>query len=191
MTTSNFKVLLTTTNVPLFLGLTFSPAIATISWHLWHNGQMDYGGAHLPCPVGGPPVSAQLPSISKSAPLLSLWVPPYWLGQRWHLFLIPRTNSELEAFYTSFAATYWTQLLREQEIQQGPIRVGTANQEAFCMQSVLKDRRDWFHVSCLVSRGTWSVDFQGCSKDKVEFFLKVLGIPDVLPQENHSDPPAG
>ncbi len=50
MTTSNFKVLLTTTNVPLFLGLTFSPAIATISWHLWHNGQMDYGGAHFAVP---------------------------------------------------------------------------------------------------------------------------------------------
>src|SRR5260370_9999519 len=47
----------------------------------------------LPCPVGGPPVSAQLPSISKSAPLLSLWVPPYWLGQRWHLFLIPRERT--------------------------------------------------------------------------------------------------
>ena len=166
--------------------LGFSPAIATICWHLRHDGQINYGGAHFVVPrrwsVSISPTGAYFEKrpLTVLSPALLAWAT---LAPTRHP---PRTGAELEAFYASFAAIYWTRLLREQEIQQGPIRVRAAGQEAFCMQSVLTDRRDWFHVTCLVSRGTWNVDFQGTLKDKTEFFDRVLGLPDVRLPENKS-----
>jgi hypothetical protein len=174
--------------VLLLLGLTFSPAITTICWHLWHGSKIDYAGVHFAVPYRW---SARISStgIHFEKRPLNVFVGPVLLA--WAALAPvpgpPPTSAELEAFYTSFAAIHWTYLLGEQEIQQGPIRVGTADQEAFCMQSVLKDRKDWFHVTCIISRGTWSVDFQGCAKDKIEFFHKVLGLPDVRPPEKRPD----
>lgn len=183
--TRNLKVL-RIAGVSVVLVLVFNPAIATIFWHLVHGRQIVYRGSQFAVPFrwsarigSGAVYFEKRPVTVLVRPVMLAWAAIAPIPHP------PQTNAALEAFYANFAAIYWTNLLSEQEIQQGPIRVGDGDRQAFCMLSVRKDWRDWSHVTCLVSRGTWSVDFQGNSNDKVEFFHEVLDLPEFQPPEKH------
>lgn len=187
--TRNLKVL-RIAGVSVVVVVVFNPAIATVFWHLAHGRQIVHGGSRFPVPFrwsayigSGGVYFEKRPLTMLVRPVLLAWAA---LAPVPHP---PQTKSALEDFYTNFAAIYCTNLLTEQEIQQGPIRVGNGDREAFCMLSVRKDRRDWLHVTCLISRGTWSVDFTGDSNDKVEFFHEVLDLPEFHPPEKPSNLP--
>src|SRR5438034_7911296 len=112
MTSRNRKVLLIT-SVLLFLGFTLSPAIATISWHLWHGGQLGYGSAHFAVPrwwsarISPTGIHFEKRSLTVLGPALVAWAA---LAPIPHP---PQAHAEREAFYASFAAIYWTSLLSE------------------------------------------------------------------------------
>jgi len=171
--------------------LTFSPAIATAWWHLRHGSQVGYRGAHFAVPARW---SARIRPTAIYFDKRPLTIYSDSVRLAWAAMAPvpnpPRTRVEREAFYANFSAIYSRYLLRAQEIQEDSIRLGAGEGEAFCLQSVLKERRDWFHVTCLIFRGSWSVDFQGGPADKVEFFHKVLGLPDTQALETHSNPDA-
>ena len=119
--TARNRNLLRMSGVLLSLVFTLSPGITTISWHLRHDGQMDYGGAHFAVPrwwsarISPIAIHFEKRPFTVFGPALLAWAA---LAPVPHP---PRARAEREAFYARFAAIYWTHLLKDQEIQQGPM----------------------------------------------------------------------
>lgn len=171
------------TTVIIFVVFTFSPAIATTLWRIRHRGQIKYAGASFETPDGWfarvSPAALHFEkrplTVFSHSPLVA-WATVAPVGNP------PHSTSEREEFYSNFAALYSTKLALADEIEEQPIRLGTGDREAFCMQSVLKDRTDWLRTTCLIRGGTWRASFEGGPKEKEQFFAQVLGLPDPRPK---------
>jgi hypothetical protein len=173
-----------TITVVVFIAITFSPSISTELWHVRHQGQIHYAGVRFQAPSGwsarvGPSAAhfEKRPKTVFSRSVLMAWASVAPVPNP------PRSTREREEFYSNFAALYSTYLAADQEIEEKPIRLGTGEREAFCMQSTLKNRTNWFRTTCLVWRGTWSASFEGPQEQKEQFFREVLGLPDPRPKE--------
>lgn len=167
-------------SVVALLAITFSPAISTALWRVSHRGEIQYQGVRLHVPFGWSarvgPAAAHLEkhptTVFSHSPLLA-WAALAPISKP------PRSRDELEQFYGNFEALYSTKLHAEdREIELEPIRIGSGNNEAFCEQSVLKDRPDWFRTTCLIWRGTWRASFEGAQREREQFFAGVLALPD-------------
>ena len=70
---------------------------------------------------------------------------------------------------------YWTILIGDKDVVEGPVRMGADANEAFCMQSFSLNNKTWLQDSCIVFHGTWRADFQGGKEDRETFYRVILG----------------
>jgi hypothetical protein len=179
MSKRNFANAVLTAGALTFAVMTFSPAISTELWHVRNHSQIDYAGVRFRTPRGwsariGPAAAhfEKRPLTVFSHAVLLAWAAVAPTSNP------PHSARERDESYSNFAALYSTKLASAEEIEGEPIRVGTGDNEAFCLQSFMKNRTDWFRTTCLVRAGTWRASFEGHQNDKEQFFREVLDLPD-------------
>lgn len=162
----------------IFLGCSLGPILVTIVWHLLHGNIVMCADREISVPL------RWYPSVeSRSVTLVKLPISIYTahIFRAW-IYLSPlseppQTRAEIEEAYKNFAIVYRTQLASDGNVIQGPIRIGTAANEAFCMQSFSQNNETWFEDSCMFFQGTWRADFQGGKNDREAFYKIILGSP--------------
>lgn len=164
------KLIVPTCGLFVFLAISFAPILLTAWFHLVHGNHFPYAGKSILVPLrwrakieGGKTyisrVSCTVFSKSPASGLISLWP----------VESPPKTAAEVNLAYQSFLSVYWTNLAGGAGETIGPVRKGSGESEALCMEtSVVKDK--WVSVSCLVFRGTSYATFYGDPKELGSFY---------------------
>ena len=162
----------------IFLLAIFSPLLSTAWWHIRHAGSIETGGIRATVPwrwqarvsEGAIHIEKQPIILRVTRPLVS-WVALAPVRNP------PKGQVEAEELYAAFVSTYWSRLVIGDAVVSGPFRLGTGAKECVCMQSVPKDNKDWFHLTCLILRGAATADFHGNTQDRRTLFRDILDLP--------------
>lgn len=167
------KVIFLACGFCVIFAISFGPILITAWWHLLHGDHIQCAGRSFHVPFRWhAKVEGNKAYISKFRLTVFAGSPTSALISLWPVADPPTNEAEKNSTYQSFTSVYWTYLSDGAGDTRGPIRRGTGENEAVCMQtSVIKGR--WASVSCLVHGGTWYGTFYG-QPEEIQSFYKII-----------------
>jgi hypothetical protein len=151
------------------------PLILTAWWHLVHGNSIKWAGRafHVPLRWYAKTYEGQV-YISKFSSTVFSKGPSRALILLWPIETPPKTEAERDSLYQTFPSAYWNVLAGSGETT-GPIRIGTGENEAVCMETaIIKDK--WTSLACVICRGTWNATFHGEPKELDSFYAIIKSV---------------
>lgn len=155
----------------VFLAISFAPILVTAWFHLVHGDHIQCAGKSIHAPLRWHAKTEGHNAYISKLSCTAFSKSPASSGfiSLWPVESPPKTETDKDLAYPSFTSVYWTYLARGAGETIGPLRKGTGESEAICMETTLiKDK--WMSSSCLVFRGTWHGTFYGDPKELGSFY---------------------
>jgi hypothetical protein len=162
----------------VILGILFAPALVTAAWHICHRNQIECAGRTFLVPLRWyPAIDNRTATISKLSLIIRPGSPVSALITLSPVAISPKTDSERESAYQSFTSMYWTQMASNVGSTRGPIRAGTGDREARCMETSFNNTEKGMSVACLALGATWIASFDGPPKEVSTFYRVITEAP--------------
>jgi hypothetical protein len=165
-----------TVAVAVFLGILFAPTLVTVAWHLCRRNPIECAGQGFLVPLRWyPSIDNRTLTISMLSLIIRPNRPVSALITLSPAAIPPKTDLERESAYRSFVAMYWTQMANPTGRIRGPIRLGTKDRQAYCLETTFENAERGMSVACLALGATWIASYDGPPK-KVDTFYKIITL---------------
>jgi len=155
----------------LVLAISFGPAVLTAAWHIRHGRALVFEGRSIDVPLRWfSYIDFRTIHISKLSLTVFAKRPASVLVSLWPVAVSPKSDADRESAFQSFAAVYWTHLAGNDGRTKGPIRRGTGEKQAICMETSYREAARGTAISCLAYGGTWYATFYGDAKESDTFY---------------------
>jgi hypothetical protein len=148
-----------------------TPTLVTVAWHLRHGNAIECRGKAIFVPLRWIAYIGDSNDAVLTKPPLVVWpesratVTSMISVGRW-----PPAGGEInELHYKTFENLFWNLHSGFGEAISGPVRMGSGQLEAFCMEGVTPGTSR-ASVSCTILGGKWTADFMGDKRDVEEFY---------------------
>lgn len=170
MRPTNGKLIVPACGLFVFLAISFAPTLFTTWFHLVHGSHFSYADKSILVPLRWhAKIEGGKAYISKFSCTVFAKSPASGLISFWPVESPPKTEAEKDLLYQSFASVYWTYLASGGGETIGPIRKGSGDNEAVCMETTIRKDK-WMSSTCLIFRGSWNASFLGDPKELGTFY---------------------
>ena len=157
----------------LLVAVMFSPILATLGGHIRHNDGMYVAGRRFRVPFGWYAASSYQGILMTSYPvsIFGDFTNPSIIS----VDLIrtpPTTNSAKEDAYRNLVSAI-TLISNHKLIIQEPVREGSGDSEAFCIETKFSVSVNRGTIDCLIGGARWSARFTGDLKKETEFYAVI------------------
>ena len=162
----------------LILGIAFAPTLVTAAWHLTHKKQIHAGGRTFLVPARWyPSIDYRTVTLAKFYPILRPEKPVSAVITLSPFLALPQTDAKRQSGCQSFASFFLAHMTNDAGATRGPIRAGTENLEACCMETAFKNKHNGISADCLAIGGSWTATFQGPPEELATFYKVITQLP--------------
>lgn len=161
--------------VVLILGITFSPLLRTLAWHMTHGNSILFKGKRINVPLKWIATSE-----TQGATLSRLALTVLSSDKPVHSFItfgkvgMP-TNQTPEQIADSFVAVYWTYLAGDRAVK-GPLKFTVDSEEVVCMEGTTSNDPTHMEVACLFPTAGLTASMLGEREDRDLFYDTVRSV---------------